>query len=93
MEITLPQGCNVYYGTYIDNYNGYTRTRYYINEGELVANNSQSYNYNPTPSGAVCTDTISYHTEYSVYFECISIIVVLFAFWLLYKTIIKRLLP
>lgn len=93
MEIELPHGCNVFYGSYIDNYYNNTRTRYYINDGELVANNSSTYNYNPTPSGAVCIDSITYHTEYSVYFECLSIGLCILAFFLIYKIIIRRLLP
>lgn len=94
MEIELPtQGCNVFYGTYIDNFNGYTRTRYYINDGELVASNSQSYNYNPTPSGAICIDSLTYRSDVPIYFEALSILIVALAFWLIYRVIIKRLLP
>lgn len=94
MEIDLPNtGCNVFYGTYIDNYTNNTRTRYYINDGELIANNSQYYNYNPTPTGAVCIDTLTYHSELPIYFELASIAIVALAFWLIYRVIVKRLLP
>lgn len=94
MEITLPQqGCNVYYGTYIDNYYNNTRTRYYINDGMLVASNSQSYNYNAIPTGAVCIDSLTHHSEYGVYFQFISLAVFALAFYLIYRVIIKRLLP
>lgn len=94
MEIELPQnGCNIFYGSYIDNYNNNVRTRYYINNGELVENNRQSYNYNPTPSGAVCIDSLSYGSDTSIYFEFISAIIVVFAVYLIYKVILRRLLP
>lgn len=94
MEINLPQqGCNIFYGTYIDNYNNNVRTRYYINDGELVANNRQSYTYNTIPTGAVCIDNLTYRSELPIYFEIFSIALFALAFFLIYKTIIKRLLP
>ena len=94
MEIKLPQnGCNVFYGSYVDNYNNNTRTRYYVFDGELIKNNEQTYNYNPVPSGANCISSLTYGSELSIYFEFISIVIIGFAFWLLYRTIIKRLLP
>ena len=33
----LPRGCNVFYGNYIDNYDGNRRTRYYLDSyGQLI---------------------------------------------------------
>lgn len=93
MEIKLPQGCNVFYGTYIDNYRNNIRTRYYINDGELITNSQQNYSYDPRPNGYVCIDKLTYHSEFNVFFEVLSLIIVLLAFFLIYKTIIKRLLP
>lgn len=49
----LPGGCNVFYGTYIDNYNGSTRRRYYLDSyGRLIL--SQTSSRVNTPSGVSC---------------------------------------
>lgn len=97
MEIELPStGCNIFYGSYIDNYNNYTRTRYYIHEGRLILNNSQTYNYNATPSGAHCltsSDVLLYRPQDTIYFPALSLAMCVFAFWLIYKIIFRRLLP
>lgn len=93
MEITLPDGCNIFYGSYVDNYNGNTRTRYYLNDGELVQNSRQSYTYDPRPSGYSCISSITYHSEYGIYFQFISFILCALCAVLIYRTIIKRLLP
>lgn len=60
-----PDGCNVYYGTYIDNYNNGIRSRYYYDSyGQLVLANRQTGN---RPSGAVCTsntdELMSYNAD------------------------------
>ena len=92
MEIDLPSGCNVFYGTYFDNYRNNNRYRYYFdNNGSYILNqtttNVTNYNnYN-------CITKVPYHTADTIYFELISIAVVISAFILLYKVIIKRLLP
>lgn len=50
---TLPGGCNVFYGEYIDNYNGTTRKRYYFDSyGQLIL--SQTTTRVNTPSGVSC---------------------------------------
>lgn len=50
---TLPGGCNVFYGGYIDNYNGSTRRRYYFDSyGRLIL--SQTTTRVNTPSGVSC---------------------------------------
>lgn len=49
----LPGGCNVFYGEYIDNYNGTTRKRYYFDSyGRLIL--SQTTSRANTPSGVSC---------------------------------------
>ena len=98
MEIELPsQGCNIFYGTYIDNYsnNGYTRTRYYLNEGKLVKNNTSQSNYNSIPTGATCivTGDLIYKPELEVYVPFLAMTLFVFVLILVYKIIIKRLLP
>lgn len=97
MEIDLPStGCNVFYGTYLDNYTGNTRTRYYVHEGVLIKNNTSTTSYNQTPSGAYCltsADTLKYRPQDTVYFPVIALAMCSFVFVILYKIIIKRLLP
>lgn len=89
MEITLPEGCNLYYGTYIDNYVNNTRSRYYFNNYELVLTNRS--NYHDLPSGAVCFEgTLYYKPEVSVYFQAISLAIVGVALALIFNLIIKR---
>lgn len=98
MEIELPTtGCSIFYGSYIDHYtsNGYTRTRYYINEGKLVKNNTSSSNYNSIPSGATCLQQgdLVYRPELEVYIPFLASSLFIFALILVYKIFIKRLLP
>lgn len=83
MEIELPDGgCNIYYGTYIDNYRNNVRTRYYINENHLIKSTTASYTN--LPNGYVCMDSNSliYKPEIEVYFNVISIVcaIVIFVF-------------
>lgn len=49
----LPSGCNVFYGTYVDNYNGTTRRRYYFDSyGQLILSTTSTTSSRPT--GTVC---------------------------------------
>lgn len=49
----LPNGCNVYYGNYIDNYNGSTRRRYYLDSyGQLIL--TQTITNVNRPNGLAC---------------------------------------
>lgn len=97
MKIDVPaNGCNVFYGTYIDNYYNNIRTRYYIHEGSLIKNNETSYSYSGVPTGAHCltsNDSLVYRPQDTVYFQFLSMAMCVFAFFLLSKLIIKRLLP
>lgn len=98
MEIDLPSGCNIYYGTYIDNYtnNGRTRTRYYLDEGKLVQStgSSSQYDQRPTNDYHCLTDgELVYKPEVQVYFPFLASLVFIFGAYLVYKIIIKRLLP
>lgn len=81
MEIELPSdGCNIYYGTYIDNYHSNVRTRYYINENHLIKSTTSSYNN--MPNGYVCMEqgSLIYKPEIEVYFNVISIIFAIIIF-------------
>ena len=49
----LPNGCNVFYGNYIDNYNESTRSRYYLDSyGQLILTQT-TRNVN-RPNGVAC---------------------------------------
>lgn len=68
MEITgLPTtGCNVFNGTYVDNYNGNVRTRYYIYDGTAVASTRTTNTSQPT--GSICmTEIPEYKPELQLY--------------------------
>lgn len=92
MEIELPRnGCNVYYGDYFDNYYNGVRTRYYFNDGSYIKSTTSTY-YN-APTGVECVSSVPYRSELTPAFELSSIAIVLVAFWLIYKVIIRRLLP
>lgn len=94
MEIQLPSnGCNIYYGTYIDHYYNGVRRRYYINNDKLVLSNSSSYNTLPSGYTCVATGDITYKPENQIWFSALSFALCAFAFILIYKIIIKRLLP
>lgn len=90
-EIQLPeQGCSVYYGTYIDNYYNSTRTRYYLNDGQLVRSTTSSYTR--LPDGAVCLSQgdLTYKPELEIYFNVISITALIFLFWFSVRFILHR---
>lgn len=94
MEIELPSnGCNVYYGTYLENFYRGTRSRYYFNNDNLILNSTTTYTYEPTGVNCVSTGDITYKPEHQVYFPFLASIVVVFALVLIYKVIIKRLMP
>lgn len=48
------EGCNVYYGSYFDNYFNGVRTRYYLYDGTAVASTTSTYN--TLPNGSVCSN-------------------------------------
>lgn len=94
MTIDLPSnGCNVFYGTYLDNYYSGIRTRYYFNNNILVESSHASYTVTPTGVHCVTTGDLLYNPEAEIYFSAISLAVVVLAAILLYKIIVKRLLP
>lgn len=37
------QGCNVFYGNYVDNYTSNFRTRYYIYDGQAIESSTSTY--------------------------------------------------
>lgn len=93
MEVELPQnGCNVYYGSYIDNYNGGIRTRYYINNNKLVESSRATYTGSLSNYHCVTTGDILYNPEAQIYFGAISAVIIAVALILIYHIIVKRLL-
>lgn len=55
------QGCNVFNGTYFDNYTNGVRTRYYIYDGQAIASSTQ--NYQAIPQNSLCADLSTLHYE------------------------------
>lgn len=94
MEIALPSsGCNIYYGTYIDNYLNNTRIRYYINEGQLIESTRSTYSSIPSGYHCLTQGDLVYKPELQIYFGVFSLAIFCLALSLIYKVIIKRLLP
>lgn len=95
MEIQgLPTtGCNVFNGTYVDNYNGTTRSRYYIYEGQAILNNTATNTSRPT--GSVCMSiTPEYKPELELYIQgmamATAILTMGFAIWIILGRLLKR---
>lgn len=98
MDVELPStGCNILNSaTTFYNYSNNNRTResYIIYDGvahlQNTTTNQQGYTYTGT---CLFTGDLVYRPEIRVYFEFISILLFAIAFFLIYKIIIKRLLP
>lgn len=74
-EIPLPEtGCNVYHGSYVDNYFNGKRTRFYLNDTQLVQ--SSKSDYSRVPDGVTCINTgdLIYKPELEVYFNLASFV-------------------
>lgn len=94
MEIQLPSnGCTIFYGSYVDHYLNNTRRRYYINNDKLVLNNTSSYNSIPSGSNCISTGDLVYKPEMAIEFPFLAFGLIAFAIFMVYKVIIKRLLP
>lgn len=64
---TLPKGCNVFYGTYIDNYNGNTRTRYYFDSyGQLIPSVITTRSDRPTGSQCMTEMPMSHNMDMGI---------------------------
>lgn len=93
MDIELPtQGCNIVYGNYVDNYRNNVRTRYYIINQKLVQNSTSSYSSLPT--GYSCySGKLEYSPELKIYLPFLSLALITLVMVLIYKIILKRLVP
>lgn len=94
MDISLPtNGCNISQSNgYIDHYYNGTRTRYLINENQLVRTYTQTYTSQPTGYTCLHTGDIIYKPELSIYFPVIAGGLILIATAIIFKIIIGRLL-
>lgn len=94
MEIQLPTGgCNIFYGNYIDHYLNNTRRRYYINNNKLILNSTSTYSSMPSGYNCISQGDIHYNPELAIEFPFLAFGLVVFALLMVYKVIIKRLLP
>lgn len=98
MEVELPSsGCNILTSaTSFTNFSsdGRTRTNYYIYDGHAFKT-SETYNqYGYTYTGdCLTTGSLVYRPELKIEFQALSICLFALCIFLIYKTIIKRLLP
>lgn len=91
MEIDLPGGCNVFYGDYIDNYNGSVRTRYYFGTDGSLIESSRQTNSN-RPSNSVCMSSPYYwRPDIAVTYSFYSFCLIFFAIFIIYQLFIKKL--
>lgn len=87
---TLPAGCNVFYGTYIDNYNGSIRRRYYFDSyGQLIL--TQTTTRVDKPSGVSCLTEmpVSHNMDMGI---VIAEAAAAIAIWLAVKFVVGRLI-
>lgn len=99
MDVVLPSnGCNILTSD-VSFYNyssdGRTRQRYYIYDGVAHLQQEDYSQYGYTYTGTcLSTGDLVYKPEYKdVLFPAIAFIAFLFILWLVYRIVIKRLLP
>lgn len=91
MEIKLPDGCNLYYGSYFDNYNNGLRQRFYFDDGGNFIP-VQRQTYTSIPHNSVCYDGIVlFKPELEIEFKFFSVCLILFVFMVLYQLLFKKL--
>lgn len=87
---TLPGGCNVFYGTYIDNYNGNRRTRYYLDSyGQLIPSTITTSNSRPTGSQCMTEMPMSHNMDMGIVVAEAGAAI---AIWLAVKFVVGRLI-
>lgn len=98
MDVDMPTtGCNIINSaTTFYNYSadGRTRQQYVIFDGQAILQSTSTSQYGYTYTGD-CLDTgdIVYRPEIKVYFPIISFLMCLLILSIIYRVIIKRLLP
>lgn len=98
MDVQLPDtGCNILISsTSFYNYSSdrRTRKRYYIYDGTAYLESSSTSQYPYDYSGTcLTTGDLVYRPELQVYFPFLSSILLVFVLFVLYRVIIKRLMP
>lgn len=98
MNVELPtSGCNILVSsTSFYNYSsdGFYRDTYYIYDGVAHKQSSVYNQYGYSPSGTcLVTGDLVYRPELQVYFPFLQFVFITFILVLLYKIIIKRLMP
>lgn len=98
MDVQLPTtGCNIlisadsFYNYSVDSH---TRERYYIYEGVAHRQSSDYSQYGYTYTGTcLSTGDLVYKPELQIYFPFLSMLLFGFTLWLIWRTIIRSLLP
>lgn len=87
---TLPSGCNVFYGTYIDNYNGTRRTRYYFDSyGQLIPSTITTDSSRPKGSQCMTGMPMSHNMDMGI---VVAEAAAAIAIWLAVKFVVGRLI-
>lgn len=87
---SLPGGCNVFYGTYIDNYNGNTRRRYYFDSyGQLILTHTTSRVDKPSGVSCLTEMPMSHNMDMGI---VVAEAAAAIAIWLAVKFVIGRLI-
>lgn len=98
MDVTLPDtGCNILISSnsfYNYSSDRRTRQRYYIYDGvaHLESSSNSTYGYDYTGT-CLSTGDLVYKPELQVYFPLASFCVICFLLIIIYRIIIKRLMP
>lgn len=86
----LPGGCNVFYGTYIDNYNGNTRRRYYFDSyGRLILTHTTSRVDKPSGVSCLTEMPMSHNMDMGI---VVAEAAAAIAIWLAVKFVVGRLI-
>lgn len=86
----LPRGCNVFYGNYIDNYDGNRRTRYYLDSyGQLIPSTITTSNSRPTGAQCMTEMPMSHNMDMGI---VVAEAAAAIAIWLAVKFVVGRLI-
>lgn len=87
---TLPAGCNVFYGAYIDNYNGTTRRRYYFDSyGRLILTHTTTRVDKPSGVSCLTEMPMSHNMDMGI---VVAEAAAAIAIWLAVKFVIGRII-
>lgn len=83
-------GCNVFYGSYIDNYVGSTRSRYYIYDGVAVKSQTSTNVTQPNGANCITAEDLSYKPEIQIFVGLAACIASLAVFAIALKLVLGR---